>query len=502
MSADGNRAHEGHARHEGHGGEWDVWDGTAVVVAGLGLSGAAAARALLARGATVTVVDSRVGDVAEAAAQPLRDAGAGVVLGEAHQSQVLEGASLVVTSPGWRPDNPLLSAAAAAGLPVWGDVELAWRLRAPDAGPWLGVTGTNGKTTTVRMIAAILEAAGLQTAAVGNVGTPVVQVVDDGTAYDGLAVELSSFQLHWSSTVACRSAAVLNVAPDHLDWHGSLDAYAAAKQLIWRGADIAVVNLDDRGSRALADDERGGGDAGAARHGRHRRLARQVGFTLEAPLDGQLGIQDGVLIDRAFGHGELCRVDEVDPPAPHNHANALAAAAIAFGAGLGVAAGHVRAGLAAWRPDAHRIAQVATIDGVSYVDDSKATNPHAAAASLAAYPSCVWIAGGLAKGARFDELVEASREHLRAAVLIGRDRDVVAAALARHAPEIPVTVVSGDDTGPVELMSRVVTACAEIAQPGDTVLLAPACASMDQFDSYAHRGDVFAEAVRRLASGR
>ncbi len=198
-------------------------------------------------------------------------------------------------------------------------------------------------------------------------------------------------------------------------------------------------------------------------------------------------------------------------PGLHNVANALAAAALArslhsaTGGRLAVHPADVRAGLRAFDPGAHRIAHVATVDGVEYVDDSKATNAHAAAASLSAYPSVVWVAGGLAKGATFDELVTGAAARLRGVVLIGRDRALIAEALARHAPEIPVVEVTGTDTGPMQVaavMDDVVRAAAALARPGDTVLLAPACASMDMFRDYAERGDAFADAVRRLPGGQ
>ena len=391
-----------------------------------------------------------------------------------------EGTGLVVTSPGWRPDQPLLAAAAAAGVPVWGEVELAWRLRRGDA-PWLGVTGTNGKTTTVQMLASMLDAAGLRTVAAGNVGLPLLDAVLADPPYDVLAVELSSFQLHWTSTVRLHAGALLNIAPDHLDWHGSPAAYAAAKASIWRGDGVVVFNADDPEVARLA-----------AATGR----THAVGTTLGEPAPGQVGVAAAALVDRSAPADRgvvLAEVADVRPAAPHNVANALAAAALART--LGVSPEAVREGLRAFSPGAHRIARVATVAGVDYVDDSKATNPHAAAASLRSFDRVVWVAGGLAKGATFDEVVAGATGRLRAAVLLGRDRSLVAEALRRHAPEIPVVEVPGTDTG---AMDDVVRAAAGLAEPGDTVLLAPACASMDMFGDYAARGDAFADAVRRL----
>jgi len=452
-----------------------AYDGASVLVAGAGRSGTAAARALLAEGATVTVAEA-----SEERAQPLREAGFTVV----DVDEPPAGTDLVVTSPGWRPDSPLLVASAAAGLEVLGEVELAWRLaHAPGRvpAPWLAVTGTNGKTTTVRMLAAVLSAAGLSTVATGNVGLPVVEAV--GAGHDVLAVELSSFQLHWSSTLRPAAGALLNVADDHTDWHGSFQQYALAKAKLL-DADTCVGNVDDEVSRTLLRRARG----------------RRVAFTLQAPRSGELGVVEGLLVDRAFsddgGHHapgeatELASVADLAATGDHNVANALAAAALARA--HGVSADAVRRGLQAFRPDPHRNALVTVRDGVSWVDDSKATNPHAAGASLAAYATVVWIAGGLLKGADVDDLVRQAAPRLRAAVLLGTDRAALRQALVRHAPQVPVVEVDRLDTG---AMSVAVAAARRLALPGDTVLLAPAAASMDCFRDYAERGDLFAHAA-------
>ncbi|MDX6743073.1 UDP-N-acetylmuramoyl-L-alanine--D-glutamate ligase [Actinocorallia sp. A-T 12471] len=449
-----------------------------VVVAGLGVSGRAAARALAGRGAVVTGVDART--EIDGAAE-LTSVGVRLRLGDG--DSLPDGVDLVVTSPGWKPTSPLLAAAAAAGVEVIGEVELAWRLR-PETGaaPWLAITGTNGKTTAVRMLTSILRAAGLDAVAVGNVGEPIVEAVTAG--HDVLAVELSSYQLHWSSTLDPRAAVILNLAPDHLDWHGSLDAYGAAKAKIYGPNTVRVCNADDPVTVALA-----GPDAQR--------------FTLGTPAPGEFGVVEDLLVDRATTEDpvrsaeELASLADVAPFAPHNVANALAAAALARTVGASCEA--VREGLRAFRPDPHRIAHVTEIDGVAYVDDSKATNPHAAAASLAAYEHIVWIAGGLLKGADVDDLVRQAAPRLRGAVLLGADRAQIADALARHAPDVPVLDVSATDTCAMDL---VVTEAARLARPGDTVLLAPAGASMDMFANYGARGDAFAAAAHRLAAAR
>ncbi|MGW0820414.1 UDP-N-acetylmuramoyl-L-alanine--D-glutamate ligase [Streptomyces sp. NPDC002845] len=466
------------------------WEGMQITVAGLGVSGISAARALAGLGATVTVVDGGDSEALRDKAAALEGSLDGIDVRLGDGDTLPEGTELVVTSPGWKPTSPLFAAAAEAGVDVVGDVEIAWRLRGPDAAAWLAVTGTNGKTTTTQMLASILRAAGLRTAAVGNIGTPIIDVILSDEPYDVLAVELSSYQLHWAPSLRAHSAAVLNLAPDHLDWHGSMEAYAADKGRVYEGNRVACVyNVADKATEDLvreADVEEG---------------CRAVGFTLGTPAPSQLGVVDGILVDRAFVENrhqnaqELAEVSDVTPPAPHNIANALAAAALARA--FGVPATAVRDGLRNFTPDAHRIAHVADVDGVAYVDDSKATNTHAAQASLAAYESIVWIAGGLAKGAVFDELVARSAQRLRGAVLIGADRALIREALARHAPEVPVVDLDRTDTG---AMLAAVREARRLAAAGDTVLLAPACASMDMFTNYNKRGDAFADAVRELAS--
>jgi UDP-N-acetylmuramoylalanine--D-glutamate ligase len=447
-----------------------------VCVAGLGVSGVAAARVLARRGDRVTVVEDRDDAAHRATAGELAADGVRVLFGDS--AALPDDAGLVVVSPGWRPDAALPVAAAHRGIEVIGEVELAWRLRDP-AVPWLAVTGTDGKTTVVRMLTRMLAAAGLRALAVGNVGTPIVDAVTSGEA-DVLAVELSSFQLHWSSTVAPAAATVLNVAPDHLDWHGGLEAYAAAKGKIFAPGTLRVVNADDAWSVRL-----GGPEADAA-------------FTLSTPGPGQLGVVDDLLVDRAFtgDHqtaAELATLADVRPFAPHNVANALAAAALARSHGVRPEA--VRDGLRAFVPDPHRIQHIATVGGVDYVNDSKATNPHAAAGSLAAFGSIVWIAGGLLKGADVEELVVMYADRLRGVVLLGADRARIAEALARHAPNVPVVDVAATDTG---AMKRCVEEAAGMARPGDTVLLAPVGASYDMFANYPARGEAFAAAVREL----
>jgi UDP-N-acetylmuramoylalanine--D-glutamate ligase len=471
-------------------GRHDSWDGVHAVVAGFGVSGFAAADNLTHLGAAVTALDeSDAGDRPDKAAL-LEILGATVRLGAGSTARLPDDVDVVVTSPGWRPDAPLLAEAAARGVPVWGEVELAWRLRDPDhETPWLAVTGTNGKTTTVQMLEQMLRRAGRRTVACGNVGLPIVEAVMNPEPYDVLAVELSSFQLHYTSSMRAQSAAVLNIAEDHLDWYSSFDDYVADKGRIYRGVESACVyNVADPLTEQLVR------DADVAEG------ARAIGFTLGTPGVGMLGVVDDVLADRAFvaerqsAAAELCTLADLASPAPHFVANALAAAALARSHGVPTTA--VRDALRDFKPDGHRIAEVGTFGGVRWIDDSKATNPPAALASLQAYDPVVWIAGGLAKGASFDDLVVRVRDRLRGVVLLGADAPVIAAALSRHAPDVPVFHLPSGETAP---MDRVVAEAAALARPGDTVLLAPGCASMDMFANYAARGDAFVDAVHRIS---
>ncbi|QSR26099.1 UDP-N-acetylmuramoyl-L-alanine--D-glutamate ligase [Nocardioides aromaticivorans] len=477
-------------------GRKDSWAGVRAVVAGFGTSGAAAVDNLLHLGADVHAVAESVSPKILERVELLEVLGARIDVHEGATSILPDDVDVLVVSPGFRPDAPIITAARDRGVPVWGEVELAWRLRDPDhPAPWLCITGTNGKTTTVQMLDSILRAAGLRSVAAGNVGLPLTEAVMDPEPYDVIAVELSSFQLHYTDTMAAESAVVLNVAEDHLDWYdgpSAMDAYARDKGRIYQGVERACVyNVADPATEQLVR------DADVVEG------ARAIGFTLGVPAPGMVGVVDDILVDRAFieerstSAAELCTLEDLASRAPHFVTNALAAAALARAHGVSQAA--VRDGLRAFQPDGHRIAVVAEHSGITWVDDSKATNPHAAASSLAAFAPVVWVAGGLAKGASFDDLVRSVGDRLRAVVLIGRDRDVIRQALSRHAPDVPVIDVDSPETGDVvgdDRMRRVVAAAAEVARTGDTVLLAPGCASMDQFSDYAARGDAFAEAVR------
>ena len=388
--------------------------GSKVLVAGAGVSGPGAVRLILRLGGQVTVADGRPealdalrDTVVLSEGDPARELITTVSVDAAETLVAASGAvDLVVTSPGWRPDSPLLLAAAAAGIPVWGDVELSWLadqegcFGAPRT--WLAVTGTNGKTTTTAMLADMLTGGGLAASACGNIGVPVPDALLADPRVDYLAAELSSFQLHWAPSCRPHVGVVLNIAEDHLDWHGSLAAYTAAKAQVLTG-DVAVVGADDAAAAALLADA---------------PAATRVSVTVADPNSGQLGIVDGSLVDRAFaddvggptGEGSaFYEADRVRPAGPAGQTDALAAAAMARA--VGVSHRDIAAALDGFEVAAHRAAEVATIDEIAYVNDSKATNPHAARTSL--------LAGG---DARVDRWRPAEGRQRRRARRRGRPR--------------------------------------------------------------------------------
>jgi UDP-N-acetylmuramoylalanine--D-glutamate ligase len=446
------------------------------LILGAGVTGSAVAHALKSRGGIATITD----DNASEAIKP--------------ENVDLANFDAAVISPGWRQDHPLVKKVLSSNLQILNEIDLAWQIRT-ELSPgqkWLALTGTNGKTTTVEMAAKILQTAGLNAVACGNVGDTVIEAVDRKDPYDYLVLELSSFQLHWAKQAEFVSAAILNIADDHLDWHGTFDAYADAKFSILDRAEIAVLNADDQEVVTRAN----------------RFTGRKVFFSLDTPAPGEIGVVEELLVDRAFvtdpmEAAMICELKDITPTVPHNVSNALAAAALART--VGVSHENIQKALQEFKPGRHRIETVFESDSVSWVNDSKATNPHAASASLMSHLSVVWIAGGLAKGADMNSLVTRCKGRIKAAILIGQDRQLIADALAEHAPKIPRIFVDtpagytrGGDSN--SLMEAVVVEAAKLVAPGDAVLMAPACASMDQFISYADRGDRFAAAVRKVVA--
>jgi UDP-N-acetylmuramoylalanine--D-glutamate ligase len=430
-------------------------------VVGAGVAGAAAAEALVVEGADVLVSETRPSGELDSLPR-LRELGVDIAAG-GHDPSHLDGATLVVTSPGVPQDAPVLTWAAERGIPVWGELELGARLC--DV-PYLAVTGTNGKTTTTGMIASCLRAGGHDAVACGNIGHPFPLAVREG--HDVLVVEASSFQLRFVETFHPRVSVLLNLAPDHLDWHGSERAYVEAKRNIVRSqgeGDTHVGNRDDAGAAAVS--------AVAP--------CPVVWFRRGAPDEGEVGYIDGTLVSRRAGTESLGPVDG-ERAGYREDAAAAAAASLAFG----VSPEAIRRGIAGFTPAHHRGEVVALVDGVRFVDNSKATNVHAALAALDGVRDAVLIAGGRAKG------VDLSPLRSRA------DRLAGVVAIGESASEIESVF---DGLVPVRRAASIEEATAvslALAPRPGTVLLAPACASWDMFRDYAERGDRFAAAARAL----
>ncbi|MGZ8579103.1 MAG: UDP-N-acetylmuramoyl-L-alanine--D-glutamate ligase, partial [Actinomycetota bacterium] len=432
--------------------------GERAVVVGAGVAGVAAAEALLAEGAVVRVTDLRP-ESELADASRLRSAGAELRAG-GHDEADLDGITLVVASPGVPPSSEVLAWARARDVPVWGEMELGARLA---RAPYLAVTGTNGKTTTTGMLASALRSGGWDAVACGNIGRPVPTTARE--PHDVLVVEVSSFQLASQTSFHPKVSVLLNVAPDHLDWHGSYPAYVDAKARIHarqRGSDVHVGNRDDAAAAAISE----------------RAGCRIVWFRSGPPEPGEVGYIEGELVARTDGGTGLGRIDG-ERAGFQADAAAAAAAALAFGATPGA----VAAGLADYRPPRHRGDEVAVADGVRFLDNSKATNVHAALAAIDGVRDAVLIAGGRAKGQDLAPLASRS-DRLVAVVAIGESADDVVSAFGGR--------VRTERVSTIEDAARMAF---DLAVPGGVVLLAPACASWDQFVDYAERGERFAIAA-------
>lgn len=473
------------------------WRGLRVLVLGLGVTGFAAADTLCELGAEVLVAGAEGSEqhlaMLEAIGARWCQTPEGAGIPDAIDAF---GAELVIVSPGFAPTHPLVRWAEDSGIEIWGDLELAWRVRDKvHPAEWLCVTGTNGKTTTTQLTAAMLAAGGIRTAPVGNIGVSVLDAVRDPSGFEVLVVELSSHQLHWfhrnpAAKVEPLASVCLNLADDHLLWHGSAGAYRDAKARVFTGVRLACVyNVDDPATRRMVE------------HADVVEGCRAIGFSLDVPGPSELGFVDGILVDRAFLEErattalELATLDDLRAGGlSSRHLAQDAAAAAALARSVGVAPAAIRDAIRGFRLGAHRIQLVASVEGIAWVDDSKATNAHAADASLAGFERVVWVLGGLLKGIEIAPLVRRHAERLAGAVVIGVDRAEVLDAFARHAPAVPLIEVDEPDTEGV--MPAVVRAASSLAVAGDTVLLAPSAASMDQFVDYADRGHRFAEAVR------
>jgi len=434
------------------------------VVVGLGRTGLSCARYLQSRGLSFAVTDSRPAPPESSTLQQLAPA-AEVRFGGFDET-LLDGASQIVASPGVSLKEPFLMSAAVRGIPIVGDIELFVReAKAPIA----AITGTNGKSTVTTLVALMANAAGRRAIAGGNLGRPALELLDDPVP-DLYVLELSSFQLETTLSLRAAAAAVLNVTPDHMDRYGTLDEYAAAKARIFQRAQAAIVNMDDIAVRAM-----------------HYQSSRVFGFSLHADPSADYFVQqhgDDVILMHA--REQMIAMSELKISGLHNAANALAS--IAMCDSLGLSRSACLQALREFPGLPHRSQWVADVQGVRFVDDSKGTNVGATLAAVAGMPgSLVLIAGGQGKGQDFKPLAQAFRGKVRHVVLIGQDAKLIDTALKG----IATTQFAKD-------MNEAVQFAANAARPGETVLLSPACASLDMFRDYGHRGDVFAAAVRGL----
>lgn len=471
-----------------------------VLVAGAGVAGRGVISMLCALGArTVVVADDNtqaLSHIADGGETELRLLG----VAEAVDSLGHLAPQLVITSPGWKPESPLLVRAAELGIPVIGDIAAAWL--ADQAGAfgeprtWLAITGTNGKTTTTAMLTSMLVADGRSALAVGNIGiAPSAALAAQHRGEpraDIFVAEVSSFQLHWAPMFAPSVGCILNLAEDHLDWHGSYENYCVDKAQALT-AEWPVLAVDDADVLATA---------------RARHVAARSAYTIHDPeevaslekttstLERATGVCDGRLVEVIYGSDgepnqivDLAPAQGISPPGPAGLADAAASAAMARA--LGVAPEAIASALAGFQVQAHRGQVVLDHGGVTWIDNSKATNPHAAEAALRGQRNVIWVAGGQLKGAAVDGLIRAIGGGLKAVVALGVDRAELVAEVSRQLPDLPVTVI--DATDPEEAMRAVARAAHELAEPGDSVVLAPAAASLDMYTGMSQRGDLFAQ---------
>jgi len=437
------------------------------LVIGAGITGMAVQKALSNFGAKVVVFDEK------------KSSQSGVV------NTIPDEIDLAVVSPGWRFDHQVIKDLRISGAQIISEIDFAWEVKnvlAPNQ-KWIALTGTNGKTTTIKMVESIFNSANIKGKACGNVGETVIETVCRQEPFDYLALELSSFQIEWSNTAKFEAIALLNISEDHIDWHGTYEKYIAAKLKLVTHSKVIIANKSDPIlSTKLKNQE-------------------IIWFSLATPSKGELGLVEDLLVDRAFAGSkdhahEIAELGDVKPSVPHNVSNALAAAALALA--IGIDHKDIKTGLSKFTPDHHRMELVLEENDIKWIDDSKATNPHAAIASLLSNFNIIWIAGGLAKGASMDELVQRCSNRIKSVLLIGEDKELIADTFVKLSKSVPIKKFE-KSTDSKQLMLEVVSHAKSIAVPGDTVLLAPACASMDQFVSYAERGELFSAAVRELA---
>jgi len=445
----------------------DSLKGAKCILFGAGVTGAPTLDYLKSKGATVISVDEKV---------------QGDGIKHTLEKEDLVGVGLAIVSPGWRVDHPLISLVRGAGIELISEIDLAWKVKqqiCPNQ-RWIALTGTNGKTTTVQMLESMLIESGINAKACGNLGYTAIEAVVNSRA-DILALELSSFQLEWSNLAHFEAGAILNIAEDHIDWHQSFEKYLAAKLKISQLADLVILNKDDQH---------------LAKSG--KTLSKPITWiSLQVPSKGEIGLVENLIVDRAFIKDDaeaLFEISDVTPSVGHNVSNAMAAATLARS--VGAKSDAIANALRNFKLDHHRLEVVHKSGGITFINDSKATNPHAAIAALYSQMESIWIAGGLAKGAAMDELAQRCKNRIKAAILIGSDAPIIKEALLKQAPNLAIYTTDLNLKG-MDVMRSVMSIVKEIAVSGDVVLLAPACASMDQFKNYADRGESFTAAAKQ-----
>lgn len=446
-------------------------DDKKVLVVGAAKSGVAAAQFLMNKGAAVTLTDAKNIDELGEPVKKLAAAGAQLALGGQYPN--VKDYHFVVVSPGVPLTSPPITEAMAAHIPVIGELELAFRFA---EAPIVAITGTNGKTTTTTLVGQILKDAGIHTLVAGNIGLPLIQQVENFHADDLMVVEVSSFQLETIQTFRPHLAAVLNIAPDHLDRHGTLANYIQAKAAIFSNqvpSDYTVLNYDDPETKQMA----------------RKTMGRVIFFSSRHILESGVYVQrDQIFIKMDGVATEIFPVKELNIPGQHNLENVLAAVACAHA--LGIKPDTVRKSLADFRGVAHRLETVAEINGVKYINDSKATNPEASIKALESFDKpIILIAGGMNKGSDFTQLAKVIKQRVRRLILLGQH----GAQIQRAVEKVGFTdyIMVKDYTEAVQLAHRE-------AKPGEVVLLSPACASWDMFENYEQRGDLFRDLVNTL----
>jgi UDP-N-acetylmuramoylalanine--D-glutamate ligase len=449
-------------------------NGKRALVVGLGKSGVASALFLKAQGARVTVSDTKSGDELHNEIPVLLDHGITVETG-GHGERTFRGQDLIVVSPGVPVDAPPLVQARALGETVIGEIELAAQFL---PGPIVAITGSNGKTTTTTLIGEIMTAAGFRALVGGNIGTPAISLVERATPETAIVLEVSSFQLETIQKFRPKVAVVLNVTPDHLDRHRTFEVYTDAKARIFenqQASDFAVLNADDPTCVAMAG----------------RTRAQVFWFSRQKEVQQGGWVRDGNIVFRdRSGQREILQVSEIPLKGAHNLENVLAA--VCAGALMGCAPEKIREAVRDFKAVEHRLEFVATIRGVDYYNDSKATNVDATIKALESFPANIHlILGGKDKGSDYTVLSELLRQRVKRVYTIG-------AAAAKIESQIVSSKGGGAEIVHAETLENAVRKASAAALPGDVVLLAPACASFDQFKSYEHRGRMFKEIVRGL----